>query len=104
MFALVQVFKSPKESLGDLGAQSAAMLIAAASDVALVIDGKGVIRDVSFNKDELSLELDGNGRWLGTDVLETVTIDSRTKMKAMLQDMTTHKPSGWQRGPSPSWR
>jgi transcriptional regulator PpsR len=102
MFALVQVFKSPKESLGDLGAQSAAMLIAAASDVALVIDGKGVIRDVSFNKDELSLELDGNGRWLGTDVLETVTIDSRTKMKAMLQDMTTHKPSGWRHINHPS--
>ena len=57
------VFKSPKESLGDLGAQSAAKLIAAASDVAVVVDGQGVIRDVAFNKEELSNELDSRGRW-----------------------------------------
>ena len=77
IFALVQVFKSPKESLGDLGAQSAAKLIAAATDVALVVDGQGVIRDVAFNKEELSLELDGHGRWLGSKLLEIVTPDTR---------------------------
>ena len=102
MFALVQVFKSPKESLGDLGAQSAAMLIAAASDVAIIVDGKGVIRDVSFAKDDLSLELNGHGRWLGTDCLETVTLDSRAKMKALLQDATAHKPSNWRHINHPS--
>ena len=37
----MQMFKSPKESLGDLGAQSAAKLIAAATDVAVVVDGQG---------------------------------------------------------------
>jgi hypothetical protein len=73
----VQVFKSPKESLGDLGAQSAAKLIAAATDVAVVVDGQGVIRDVAFNKEELSLELDAQGRWLGSKLLEVVTADTQ---------------------------
>lgn len=98
----MQVFKSPKDSLGDLGAQSAANVIAASNDVAIVIDGNGVIRDVAFNKDELSLELDGRGRWLGADFLETVTHESRVKMKALLQDAVARKPSGWRQVNHPS--
>ena len=38
------------------------MLQAPTHDVALVVDAQGVIRDVAFNKDELALELDGQGR------------------------------------------
>jgi transcriptional regulator PpsR len=95
MVAPVQVFKSPKDSIGDLGAPAAARLIAASSDVAVVVDGTGVIRDVSFNKDDLSLELDGNGRWLGANFLDTVTADSRAKVKGLLQDAAAQKPSGW---------
>lgn len=91
----MQVFKSPKESLGDLGAQSAAKLIAAATDVALVVDGQGVIRDVAFNKDELSLELDAKGRWLGSKLLEIVTSDTQAKVRQLLADAATLKPSNW---------
>ena len=98
----MQVFKSPKESLGDLAAQSAANMIAASNDVAIVFDSKGVIRDVSFNKDELSLELDSRGRWLGTQFLETVTNDSRPKLKSLLQDAMARKPSGWRQVNHPS--
>ncbi len=89
------VFKSPKESLGDLGALSAAKLIAAASDVAVVVDGQGFIRDVAFNKEELSLELDGHGRWLGSKMLETVTPETRPKVEEMLRDATGHSSSNW---------
>jgi len=91
----VQVFKSPKESLGDLGAQSAAKLIAAATDVAVVVDGQGVIRDVAFNKDELSLELDAQGRWLGSKLLEIVTPDTQAKVRQLLADVAALKPSNW---------
>jgi transcriptional regulator PpsR len=91
----VQVFKSPKESLGDLGAQSAAKLIAAATDVALVVDGQGFIRDVAFNKDELSLELDAQGRWLGSRLLEIVTPESQAKVRQLLGDAAALKPSSW---------
>jgi transcriptional regulator PpsR len=95
MFALVQIFKSPKESLGDLGAQSAATLIAAATDVAVVVDGQGVIRDVAFNKEELSLELDGHGRWLGSKMQEIVTTETRDKIEELLRDAAIRKVSGW---------
>lgn len=102
MFTLAQVFKSPKESLGDLGAQSAAKLIAAATDVAVVVDGQGVIRDVAFNKDELSLELDGHGRWLGSKLVETVTTETRAKVEELLRDAMARKPSAWRQVNHPS--
>ena len=91
----MQVFKSPKESLGDLGALSAAKLIAAATDVAIVVDRQGVVRDVAFNKDELSLELDGHGRWLGSKLVEIVTPDTRAKVNEMLADVAKRSSSGW---------
>jgi transcriptional regulator PpsR len=95
VFALVQLFKSPKESLGDLAALSAAELIAAATDVAMVVDGQGLIRDVAFNKEDLSLELDARGRWMGSKFAETVTPDTRAKVKELLADATVRKSSHW---------
>lgn len=91
----MQVFKSPKESLGDLGALSAAKLIAAATDVAIVVDAQGVVRDVAFNKEELSLELDGHGRWLGSRLAEIVTADTRAKVDELLAEATTKASTGW---------
>ncbi|MDB5654970.1 MAG: ppsR1 [Tardiphaga sp.] len=104
MCVLAQLFKSPNESLGDLGAQSAAGLIAAATDVALVIDSQGVIRDVAFNKDEFSLELDAQGRWLGSKLAATVTPDTRGKADELLRDAAARKSSVWRQvnHPSPS--
>jgi transcriptional regulator PpsR len=98
----VQVFKSPKESLGDLGALSAANLIAAATDVAVVVDGQGFVRDVAFNKDELSLELDAQGRWMGSKLAEIVTPETRIKVKELLQDATVRKSPNWRQVNHPS--
>jgi len=98
----VQVFKSPKDSLGDLGALSAANLIAAATDVAVVVDRQGFIRDVAFNKDELSLELDAQGRWMGSRLAETVTPDTRAKVGELIQDATVRKSSLWRQVNHPS--
>lgn len=96
------MFKSPKESLGDLGALSVANLIAAAADVAVVVDGQGVIRDVAFNKEELSLELDAQGRWMGAKLLETVTSETRSKVNELLQDALVRKSSNWRQINYPS--
>ena len=41
--------------LGILDAESASNLIAAAADVALVLDGNGVIRDVALGSDDVTL-------------------------------------------------
>jgi len=96
------VFKSPKESLGDLAAPLVANLIAAATDVALVVDGLGIIRDVAFNKEELSLELDAQGRWMGSKLSETVTSETRAKAEGLLQDAVAKKSSNWRQVNHPS--
>lgn len=98
----MQVFKSPKESLGDLGALPAANLIAAATDVAVIVDGQGFIRDVAFNKEELSLELDAQGRWMGSQLSETVTSDTRMKVGELLRDAVARKSSSWRQVNHPS--
>jgi transcriptional regulator PpsR len=96
------VFKSPKESLGNLGALPAANLIAAASDVAVIVDGEGVIRDVAFNKEDLSLELDAHGRWLGSRLAEIVTSETSSKARELLQDAMNRKSSIWRQVNHPS--
>ncbi len=78
------VFRSPKRTLGDLEADIAAKLIAAAADIALVIDGKGVIRDVAFGTDEISKE--GYDKWIGQSWVDTVTLESRAKIEELLAD------------------
>lgn len=81
---LVQQFKAPRKSLGDIDAESTATLIAAAADVALVIDREGIIRDVAFGSNDLALE--GYSDWLGQSWLETVTIESRSKIDMLLRE------------------
>ncbi|PZA13504.1 transcriptional regulator PpsR [Rhodopseudomonas palustris] len=98
----MQVFKSPKESLGDLGAQAAAKLIAAATDVALVIDQQGMIRDTAFNKDELAHELDRQGRWLGSRLVDIVTSDTQPKIRELLLDATLRDVPVWRQVNHPS--
>ena len=98
----MQVFKSPKESLGDLGAMSAANLIAAATDVAVIVDGHGFIRDVAFNKEELSLELDAQGRWMGSKLSEIVTSETRGKIGELLHEAAIRKASNWRQVNHPS--
>ena len=50
----VSLSVAPTESLGEIGADVAAKLIAAAADVALIIDADGVIRDVASHNTELA--------------------------------------------------
>ncbi len=87
-------FKAPKRTLGELDADAAAHLIAAAADLALVIDAKGVIRDVAFGSDELERELDAAG-WSGRPWAHTVTVESRPKVESMLRDAAAGTPARW---------
>lgn len=83
-------FRAPRDTLGDLDAEAAATLISTAADVALVIDGQGVIRDVAFNSPDLLLE--GYEKWLGQPWSETVTVESQQKVVEMLQEAASHAP------------
>ncbi len=86
-------FKSPKKWLGSLDADGASRLISAAADVALVVDGKGVIRDVACGNDDLAKLI--NGDWVGQTWAQTVTRDSRPKIEAMLRDAGGSVPARW---------
>jgi transcriptional regulator PpsR len=91
----VKAFKAPKQTLGDLPAETAANLVVAAADIALVIDGDGVIQDVAFGQTDLSQELERHGSWYGRPWSETVTAESQTKIDALLREAATRPASGW---------
>ena len=94
--SLVNAFKSPRETLGPLDPDAAAALITAASDIALIIDGTGIIRDLAFNNERLALDLEGSAAWVGQPWIEVVTVESRPKVEALLH------PTG--SGSAPRWR
>lgn len=91
-----------KKSLGNLDIEAAAKLITATADVALVVDGRGVIRDLSFSNDDLSKE--GYGDWIGQPWAETVTPESRPKIEALLRDAADANGSAWRHVNHPSPR
>ena len=90
----MHAFRAPETSLGDLDAEATASLIAAAADIALVVDGAGVIRDFAVNSEELSRELAG-GEWFGRPWLDTVTEESRPKVEALIRDAAARAAPRW---------
>lgn len=96
------VFRTPKRTLGDLNADIAAKLIAAAADIALVVDGKGIVRDVAFGNDEIPKE--GFDKWVGKAWIDTVTIESRPKIEELLQDAADNAPLRWRQVNHPGKR
>jgi len=93
-------FQAPAKTLGDLSADLAGKLIAAASDVALIIDDKGVIRDLAFGNEDLPRE--GYYEWLGKPWADTVTVESRPKVEAMLRESRTNATPRWRHINHPS--
>ena len=91
----MKAFRAPQESIGPLDAEAAATLVAASSDVALVMDGEGIIQDMAFQQSDLSLELEGSGHWVGRSWSDTVSIESQPKITAMLKDAKGKHASAW---------
>jgi transcriptional regulator PpsR len=94
------LFRAPKRTLGDLDAETAAQLIAAAADIALIIDAKGVIRDVAFGSEELARE--GFEAWVGQRFIDTVTLESRPKIEELLRDAANKAPLRWRQVTHPA--
>ncbi len=86
-------FDSPDKTIGDLKAASAGNLIAAAADVALVLDRKGIVKDVSFTSDELATSFGTD--WVGKSWVDIVTPETRKKAKDLLEPSDSHKPMRW---------
>jgi transcriptional regulator PpsR len=93
--SLVKAFRTPKESLGDLKAEVAAMLVAAASDIALAIDSEGTIHDAAFQRADLPLELKNSDQWIGRSWQATVAEESQAKIEQLLEEATARKVSRW---------
>jgi transcriptional regulator PpsR len=77
-------------------------VIAVAADVALILDGDGVIRDLAIGSDELSQGLESARKWLGKSWVSTVTVESRPKVEALLRDAATRAPPRWRHLNHPS--
>ncbi len=60
----VTQFETPKQSLSGLSAEANAALLSAVSDVVLVIDGEGVVQDVSTSNGALPVA-GSQHNWIG---------------------------------------
>ena len=91
----VKTFVHPQTAVGILDAGSAAALIAAASDVTLIVDGDGIVQDTAFQSAELLDDLPGSAAWLGQDLAALVALDSRAKVGRILTEAKTPAEPRW---------
>lgn len=71
-----------------LDAERTAQLVAATSDVALLVDDSGIIRNVAISSADPALNVaDG---WLGKRFVDTVTSETKPKAEALLRDSALH--------------
>jgi transcriptional regulator PpsR len=76
--------KEAKHTLGVLDANTVSRLVGASSDIALVLDDEGTIIEVMTQHDELGAL--GAREWIGRPWVQTVTVESRQKVEALLRD------------------
>ena len=91
----VKTFIAPGTSLGELDPGSAATLIAASSDVTLVLDPDGTVRDIAIRNELLQADLDDSHNWIGQNLTSLVALDSRPKVAVLVREATTNAESRW---------
>ena len=97
---LIGHFERPELFLAGLDAETAASLISAAADVALILDEAGVIQDMAFGNDELKKH--GYLDWLGKPWSQTVTVESQPKVAEMLKEAALGDSTKWRHVNHPS--
>ena len=85
MASSVKPFDAHNPALEELDARAAAALLAVAGDIALVMDGAGVIRDVAVMGGNDN-QLDTATQWIGRPWNETVSGVSRTKIDTLVKE------------------
>lgn len=94
--------KALKPSLGDLDAEAATTLIATAADVVVVLDAAGVVRDLAFGAEDLAAAWPGDAR--GRRWVDTVTVESRTKVEDLLREASPAAATRWRHVNHPAAR
>ncbi len=77
-------FDATESAFGDIDAKTAAALFAVAGDIALVMDGAGVIRDVALIGTDTQFDV-ATG-WIGRPWIDTVTTETRAKIDTLLKE------------------
>jgi len=80
----VKPFDAPQAALGQVETDAVATLIATASDIALILDKQGTIRDIAFGNEELSSQVAED--WIGRPWADTVMPESRDRVSVLLTD------------------
>lgn len=93
--APVKRFVSPKTALGDLDAEAAAVLIAAAADITLALDRAGTITDIAIRTDDLAADLHDAETWQGKAFSAIAAPDSRPKVAALIADAGKNTETRW---------
>ena len=91
----MKAFNAPKTALGDIDAEAAAALIAAAADIALILDDTGTIRDVSIATQDLMDDLAAPVTWPGMPWADTVSDESRPKVALLIADASSRQEPRW---------
>ena len=86
-------FADPDQSVGTLSAEAAARVVAAAGDVAFVLDADGVIVDHAVSN--AALAQDNFGDWVDRRLADMVTPDSRAKIVDLLADAAAGRVGRW---------
>jgi len=86
-------FRAPEKTIGDLSAAAAANVIAAAADIAFIIDDKGIVRDLALSDEDLFAGPPED--WLGKPWHETVTQESQEKVRELLASAGTEAETRW---------
>jgi len=98
----VKPFETPSKTLGDLKADAAARILAASADVALIVDRKGVIKDVMCSSKGMSEN--GCTNWVGKAWVDTVTVESRVKVEELLASAAAKEEPRWRQVNHPTSR
>jgi transcriptional regulator PpsR len=97
---LLDFFRTSEITLDRLDPEVAANLIAAASDIALVVDKEGIIQNVSLSSNNMPSGFPKE--WLGKRWGEIVTVESRPKVEELLQGAASKAPPRWRQVNHPS--
>lgn len=95
-------FTKSNDSIGTLDAATAASLIEGMADIALIIDGAGVISDLCFGSEDLAADLHAD--WLGQTWLSTVSLETRPTLETILTESRAQTLTRWRQVSHPSPR
>ena len=91
----MMTFKSSAQWLDGLDPEVAAGLIAAAAEMTLILDRHGVILDYAFQNDQFAREFARHDQWVGLRWEELVTVESRPKIREMVQEASARQAVSW---------